>query len=69
LSVFLSPSLFQYLSRSFLYVTVCHFQKIYGEKSVWLMSYRQALTPINDSQLLLKLQILDNLKLVTFHKW
>ncbi len=33
------------------------------------MSYRQVLTPVNNSQLLLKLEILGNLRLVTFHKW
>jgi hypothetical protein len=33
------------------------------------MLYRQVLTPINNSQLLLKLEILDKLRLVTFHKW
>jgi hypothetical protein len=32
------------------------------------MSYRQVLTPVNNSQLLLKLEILDKLRLVTFHK-
>jgi hypothetical protein len=49
----------------------------YGEKSVWLLllilyfklqviykSYRQVLTPVNTSQLLLKLESLDKLKLV-----
>jgi len=53
----------------------------YGEKSVWLLlqilyfklqviykSYRQVLTPVNNSQLLLKLEILDKLRLVIFHK-
>ncbi len=30
-------------------------------------SYKQVLTPVNNSQLLLKLEILDKLKLVTFH--
>jgi hypothetical protein len=53
----------------------------YGEKSLWLLlqilyfrlqviykSYRQVLTPVNNSQLLLKLEILDKLRLVTFHK-
>ena len=33
------------------------------------MSCRQVLTPINNFQLLLKLEILDKLRLVTFHKW
>ncbi len=32
-------------------------------------SYRQLLTPVNNSQLLLKLEILDKLRLVTLHKW
>jgi len=32
------------------------------------MSYRQVLTPIHNSQLLLKLPILGNLRLATFHK-
>jgi hypothetical protein len=53
----------------------------YGEKSVWLLllilyfklqvihkSYRQVLTPVNTSQLLLKLESLDKLRLVTFLK-
>jgi len=31
-------------------------------------SYRQVLTPVLSSQLLLKLEILDKLRLVTFHK-
>jgi hypothetical protein len=31
-------------------------------------SYRQVLTPVNNSQFLLKLQILDKLKLVTLHE-
>jgi hypothetical protein len=31
-------------------------------------SYRQVLTPVNNSQLLLKLEILDKFRLVTFHK-
>ncbi len=30
--------------------------------------YRQVLTPVNNSQLLLKLEILDKFILVTFHK-
>ncbi len=29
--------------------------------------YRQVLTPVNNSQLVLKLEILDKLRLVTFH--
>jgi len=49
------------------------------DKSVWLLqssilsfnvinkSYRQVLTPVNNSQLLLKLVILDKFRLVTFH--
>ena len=31
-------------------------------------SYRQVLTPVNNSQLLLKLEILDKFRLVTNHK-
>jgi hypothetical protein len=31
-------------------------------------SYRQVLTPVHNSQLLLKLKILDKFRLVTFHK-
>ena len=31
-------------------------------------SYRQVLTPVNNSQLLLKLEILDKVRLVTFLK-
>jgi hypothetical protein len=31
-------------------------------------SNRQVLTPVNNSELLLKLEILDKLRLVTFHK-
>jgi hypothetical protein len=31
------------------------------------MLYRHVLTPVNNSQLLLKLEILDKLRLVTFH--
>jgi hypothetical protein len=34
---------------------------------VFYKSYRQVLTPANNSQLLLKLEILDKLSLVTFH--
>jgi len=54
---------------------------LYSEKLVWLdhqilyfrlqvihKSYRQVLTPVNNSQLLFKLEILDKLRLVTFHK-
>jgi hypothetical protein len=37
--------------------------------SVIYKLYRQVLTPVNNSQLLLKLKILDKLRLVTFHKW
>jgi hypothetical protein len=37
--------------------------------SVIYKSYRQVLTPINNSQFLLKLEILGKLRLVTFHKW
>jgi hypothetical protein len=32
------------------------------------MLYRRVLTPVNNSQLLLKLEILDKIRLVTFHK-
>ncbi len=52
-----------------------------SENSVWLdlqilyfriyvtdKSYRQVLTPVNNSQLLLKLEVLDKFRLVTFHK-
>jgi hypothetical protein len=31
-------------------------------------SYRQVLTPVNNSQLLLKLEILDKFRLVTYNK-
>jgi hypothetical protein len=31
-------------------------------------SYRQVLTPVNNAQLLLKLEILDKFRLVTNHK-
>jgi hypothetical protein len=31
-------------------------------------SFRQVLTPVNNSQLLLKLEILDKFRLATFHK-
>ncbi len=53
---------------------------IYSKITVWLILqivfqlqvtyklYRQVLTPVNNSQLLLKLEILDKLRLVTFHK-
>jgi hypothetical protein len=54
---------------------------ICSENSVWLdlqilyfrlyvidKSYRQVLTPVDNSQLLLKLEILDKFRLVTFHK-
>jgi hypothetical protein len=53
-----------------------YFVTFYSEKSVWLVlqilyfsfkSYRQVLTPVNNSQLLLKMEILDKLRLVTFH--
>jgi hypothetical protein len=37
--------------------------------SVIYKSYWQVLTHVNNSQLLLKLEILDNLRLVTLHKW
>ncbi len=32
------------------------------------MSYRHLLTPVNNSKLLLKLEILDKFRLVAFHK-
>jgi hypothetical protein len=57
-------------------------KKCLSEKSVWLVlqilyfrlqviykSYRQVLTPVNNSQHLLKLENLDKLRLVTFHQW
>ncbi len=63
------------------YEVLCLLASGYSEKSVWLVfqiwhlrlqvidkSYRQVLTPVNSSQLLLKLEILDRLRLVTFHK-
>jgi len=64
-----------------LFVTFTMFQQYCSENSVWLdlqilyfrlqvidKSYRQVLTPVNSSQLLLKLEILDKFRLVTFHK-
>ncbi len=52
-----------------------------SENSVWLdlqilyfrvyvidKSYKQVLTPVNNSELLLKLEILDRFRLVTFHQ-
>jgi len=33
------------------------------------MSYILVLTPVDNSKLLLKLEILDKLRLVKFHKW
>jgi hypothetical protein len=36
--------------------------------SVIYKSHRQVLTPINNSQLFLKLEILDKLRFVTYHK-
>jgi len=54
------------------------FESLYcGEKSVWLIQdlriiyvlYRHVLTPVNNAQLILKLEILDKLRLVTFNKW
>ncbi len=54
---------------------------LWSENSVWLdlrilyfrlqvihKSYRQVLTPVKNSHLLLKLEILDKFRLVTFHK-
>ncbi len=42
------------------------YQMIYFQLGDIYMSYRQVLTPINNSQLLLKLLILDKFRLVTF---
>jgi hypothetical protein len=68
--------------RSFLTLTSTEWPedlKNYSEKSVWLLqsfifsfsvidkSYRQVLTPVNNSQLLLKLPIADKFRLVTFY--
>jgi hypothetical protein len=41
---------------------------MYFRLQVTYKSYRQVLTPVNNSQLLLKLEILDKLRLVTFYK-
>jgi hypothetical protein len=41
---------------------------LYFRLQVIHKSYRQALTPVNNSQLLLKPEILDKFRLVTFHK-
>ncbi len=47
---------------------------LYSEKSLWVLclfstsSYSQVLIPVNNFQLLLKLEILDKVRLVTFHK-
>jgi hypothetical protein len=43
------------------------FQVLYFRLYVIDKSYRQVLTPVNNSQLLLKLEILDKFRLVTFH--
>ncbi len=43
-------------------------QIMYFRFQVNYKSYRQVLTPITNFQLLLKLEILDELRLVTFHK-
>jgi hypothetical protein len=43
-------------------------QILYFKLQVIYKSYRQVLTPVNNAQLLLKLEILDKLRLVTFHK-
>ncbi len=64
-----------------MFVTFAMFQLYCSENSVWLdlqilyfrlqvidKSCRQVLTPVNSSQLLLKLEILDKFRLVTFHK-
>ncbi len=40
---------------------------MYSRLQVLHKSYRQVLTPVNTSQLLLNLEILDKLRLVTFH--
>jgi hypothetical protein len=41
---------------------------LYFRLQVIHRSYRQVLIPANNFQLLLKLEILDKLRLVTFHK-
>ena len=43
-------------------------QFFYSAFNVVDKSYRQVLTPVKNSQLLLKLEILDKLRLVTFHR-
>jgi hypothetical protein len=43
------------------------FQMLYFQLSVIYTSYRQVLTPVNNLLLLLRLSILDKLRLVTFH--
>ncbi len=67
-------------SENFEAENVMNYPTYYGEKSIWLIPqifyfsfvlstcHRQVLTPVNNFQLLLKLEILDKLKLVTFHK-
>jgi len=44
------------------------FQMLYFSFMLFYKSYGQVLTPVNNSQLLLKLEILDKLRFVTFHK-
>ncbi len=68
------------LSRETVYIRK-QFLYLYREKSVWLSpdalfqfsviynSCRQVLTAVNNSQLLLKLPILDKFRLVTFHTY
>jgi len=43
-------------------------QILYFRLQIIDKSYRQVLTPVNNSQLLLKPEILDKFRLVTFHK-
>ncbi len=43
-------------------------QILLSQLRIIYMSYRQVLTPVNNTHLLLKLEILDKLRLVTFHK-
>jgi hypothetical protein len=62
-----------------MFVTVSGLSRLHIEKSVWLISdalfqlsviyisYSQVLTPVNNLKLLLKLPVLDKLRLVTFH--
>jgi hypothetical protein len=62
-----------------MFVTVSGLSRLHIETSVWLISdalfqlsviyisYSQVLTPVNNLKLLLKLPVLDKLRLVTFH--